>query len=71
MLFCGQEIPGSLYTLAHEHSEDWLASLLHSAGQHSNVAMQDPLSALSFTRFMSCQGHSALSQLRLLCKMLL
>lgn len=31
---------------------DWFGSFLYSAGQQANVAVQDQLSALSFTRFI-------------------
>lgn len=48
-------MPDSLYTLADGGTGDWLSGLLYSAGQQANVAVQDQLSALSFTRFVSLE----------------
>lgn len=50
---CGQEMSASLYTLADGSSGDWLSGLLYSASQQANVAVQDQLSAFSFSRFVS------------------
>lgn len=48
-----QEGHASLYTLAEGGLGDWFGGVLYSAGQQANVAVQDQLSALSFTRFKS------------------
>lgn len=53
-LFASQEnaiIP--VYTLSDGGLGDWFGGFLYSAGQQANVAVQDQLSALSFTRFVS------------------
>lgn len=47
-----QEGAASIYTLADGGVGDWFGSFLYSAGQDANVAVQDQLSALSFTRFI-------------------
>ncbi|XP_050942729.1 cytochrome c-type biogenesis ccda-like chloroplastic protein isoform X3 [Cucumis melo] len=39
----------SVYTLADGGMGDWFGGILYSAGQQANVAVQDQLSALSFT----------------------
>ncbi|KAK1394126.1 hypothetical protein POM88_013182 [Heracleum sosnowskyi] len=44
------EVPASLFTLADGGIGDWFGGLLYSAGQQANEAVQDQLSALSFTR---------------------
>lgn len=56
-IFCsyGQETTGSLYTLAGGRTGDWFGGILYSASQQANVAVQDQLSALSFTRSLSFQ----------------
>lgn len=56
--FCNKESTGSLYILADGSPGDWLAGILYSAGQQANVAVQDQLSALSFTRFLSSVKYS-------------
>lgn len=48
----------SLYTLADGSSGDWLAGILFSSSQEANVAVQDQLSALSFTRSSSSQIYT-------------
>ncbi|XP_031738652.1 cytochrome c-type biogenesis ccda-like chloroplastic protein isoform X2 [Cucumis sativus] len=44
-----QEGAASVYTLADGGMGDWFGGILYSAGQQANVAVQDQLSALSFT----------------------
>ena len=41
----------SMYTLADGGLGDWFGSLMYSAGQQANEAVQIQLGALSFTRF--------------------
>lgn len=48
-----QEVPASLFTLADGGLGDWFGGLLYSAGQQANEAVQDQLTALSFTRSSS------------------
>lgn len=46
-----QEMAASWYTIAEGNIGDWFGGFLYSAGQQANEAVQDQLSALSFTRF--------------------
>ncbi|KAK6132635.1 hypothetical protein DH2020_033624 [Rehmannia glutinosa] len=57
------EIPGSLHTLAEGSNGEWLAGLLYSAGQQANVAVQDQLSALSFTSLAVIFGAGLVTSL--------
>lgn len=47
-----QEGAASVYTMADGSIGDLFGGLLYSAGQQANEAVQDQLSALSFTRFV-------------------
>lgn len=42
----------SVYDLADGSLADWFGGLLYSAGQQANVAVQDQLSSLSFSRYI-------------------
>ncbi|KAK4439893.1 Cytochrome c-type biogenesis ccda-like chloroplastic protein 1 [Sesamum alatum] len=57
------ETTGSLYTLADGSSGDWLAGILYSATQQANVAVQDQLSALSFTSLSVIFGAGLVTSL--------
>lgn len=57
------EQSNSLYTIADGSAEDWLAGLLYSAGQQANVAVQDQLSALSFTSLAVIFGAGLVTSL--------
>lgn len=46
-----QEEAASIYTMADGSIGDWFGGFLYSAGEQANEAVQDQLSALSFTRF--------------------
>ncbi|GFP78574.1 cytochrome c-type biogenesis ccda-like chloroplastic protein 2 [Phtheirospermum japonicum] len=58
-----EKIPGSLYTIADGSNGDWLGGLLYSAGQQANVAVQDQLSALSFTSLAVIFGAGLVTSL--------
>ena len=50
--FCWvQDEAAAVFTLADGSIADWFSSFIYTAGQQANVAVQDQLSALSFTRF--------------------
>ncbi|KAL0443489.1 UNVERIFIED_CONTAM: Cytochrome c-type biogenesis ccda-like chloroplastic protein 1 [Sesamum latifolium] len=57
------ETTGSLYTLADGSTGDWLAGILYSATQQANVAVQDQLSALSFTSLSVIFGAGLVTSL--------
>ncbi|KAL8505967.1 hypothetical protein ACS0TY_016990 [Phlomoides rotata] len=57
------EMPDSLYTLADGSTGDWISGLLYSAGQQANVAVQDQLSALSFTSLAVIFGAGLVTSL--------
>ncbi|KAK2984715.1 hypothetical protein RJ640_004540 [Escallonia rubra] len=57
------EGPASLYTLADGGFGDWFGGLLYSAGQQANVAVQDELSALSFTSLAVIFGAGLVTSL--------
>lgn len=58
-----KETAGSLYTLADGSPGEWLSGLLYSAGQQANVAVQDQLSALSFTSLAVIFGAGLVTSL--------
>jgi cytochrome c biogenesis protein CcdA len=53
----------SIYTLADGGVGDWFGSFLYSAGQDANVAVQDQLSALSFTSLAVIFGAGLVTSL--------
>ncbi|KAI8557740.1 hypothetical protein RHMOL_Rhmol04G0033300 [Rhododendron molle] len=53
----------SFYTLADGGVGDWFGSFLYSAGQQANVAVQDQLSALSFTSLAVIFGAGLVTSL--------
>ncbi|KAM7495491.1 hypothetical protein LguiB_030100 [Lonicera macranthoides] len=53
----------SLYTLAEGGLGDWFGGVLYSAGQQANVAVQDQLSALSFTSLAVIFGAGLVTSL--------
>ncbi|MFX6572945.1 hypothetical protein ABTG52_08160, partial [Acinetobacter baumannii] len=57
------ETRDSLYTLAEGSGGDWLSGILYSAGQQANVAVQDELSALSFTSLAVIFGAGLVTSL--------
>ncbi|KAL8128346.1 cytochrome c-type biogenesis ccda-like chloroplastic protein isoform X1 [Apium graveolens] len=57
------EVPASLYTLADGGLGDWFGGLLYSAGQQANEAVQDQLSALSFTSLAVIFGAGLVTSL--------
>ncbi|KAI3457510.1 hypothetical protein Pfo_014173 [Paulownia fortunei] len=57
------ETTGSLYTLADGSTGDWLQGILYSAGQQANVAVQDQLSALSFSSLAVIFGAGLVTSL--------
>ncbi|XP_073118600.1 cytochrome c-type biogenesis ccda-like chloroplastic protein isoform X2 [Henckelia pumila] len=57
------EQSNSLYNIADGSAEDWLSGLLYSAGQQANVAVQDQLSALSFTSLAVIFGAGLVTSL--------
>ncbi|KAL7131099.1 hypothetical protein ABFS83_13G176300 [Erythranthe nasuta] len=57
------EATGSLYTLAEGNTGDWLQGILYSASQDANVAVQDQLSALSFTSLAVIFGAGLVTSL--------
>ncbi|KAG8386267.1 hypothetical protein BUALT_Bualt03G0131300 [Buddleja alternifolia] len=57
------EATGTLYTLAEGSSGDWLGGFLYSASQQANVAVQDQLSALSFTSLAVIFGAGLVTSL--------
>ncbi|WOG90582.1 hypothetical protein DCAR_0309826 [Daucus carota subsp. sativus] len=57
------EIPASLFTLADGGLGDWFGGLLFSAGQQANEAVQDQLSALSFTSLAVIFGAGLVTSL--------
>ncbi|KAH6795726.1 hypothetical protein C2S51_036712 [Perilla frutescens var. frutescens] len=57
------EMPASLYTLADGSTGDWLSGLLYSASQQANVAVQDQLSAFSFTSLAVIFGAGLVTSL--------
>ncbi|XP_073028950.1 LOW QUALITY PROTEIN: cytochrome c-type biogenesis ccda-like chloroplastic protein [Primulina eburnea] len=57
------EQSNSLLTIADGSAEDWLSGLLYSAGQQANVAVQDQLSALSFTSLAVIFGAGLVTSL--------
>ncbi|CAA0813886.1 Cytochrome c-type biogenesis ccda-like chloroplastic protein [Striga hermonthica] len=58
-----RQLPGSLYTLAEGSNGDWLSGQLFSAGQQANIAVQDQLSALSFTSLAVIFGAGLVTSL--------
>ncbi|KAL0399345.1 UNVERIFIED_CONTAM: Cytochrome c-type biogenesis ccda-like chloroplastic protein [Sesamum radiatum] len=62
-IFILSETTGSLYTLADGSTGDWLAGILYSATQQANVAVQDQLSALSFTSLSVIFGAGLVTSL--------
>ncbi|KAL0353719.1 UNVERIFIED_CONTAM: Cytochrome c-type biogenesis ccda-like chloroplastic protein 1 [Sesamum angustifolium] len=61
--YCQDETTGSLYMLADGSTGDWLAGILYSATQQANVAVQDQLSALSFTSLSVIFGAGLVTSL--------
>ncbi|KAK4491996.1 hypothetical protein RD792_002783, partial [Penstemon davidsonii] len=57
------ETKDCLYTVADGSSGDWISGLLYSAGQQANVAVQDQLSALSFTSLAVIFGAGLVTSL--------
>lgn len=57
------EMSASLYTLADGSSGDWLSGLLYSASQQANVAVQDQLSAFSFSSLAVIFGAGLVTSL--------
>ncbi|GAB2284570.1 Cytochrome c-type bioproteinsis ccda-like chloroplastic protein 2 [Dionaea muscipula] len=53
----------ALYTLADSSLGDWFGGLLYSAGQQANEAVQDQLSALSFTSLAVIFGAGLVTSL--------
>ncbi|KAL6975371.1 hypothetical protein U1Q18_024166 [Sarracenia purpurea var. burkii] len=54
---------GSVYTLADGSIGDWFGGFLYSAGQQANEAVQDQLSALSFTSLAVIFGAGLVTSL--------
>ncbi|XP_051152114.1 cytochrome c-type biogenesis ccda-like chloroplastic protein isoform X2 [Andrographis paniculata] len=58
-----KDTSGALYTLADGNLGDWLSGILYLAGQQANVAVQDQLSALSFTSLAVIFGAGLVTSL--------
>ncbi|XP_022877584.1 cytochrome c-type biogenesis ccda-like chloroplastic protein [Olea europaea var. sylvestris] len=58
-----KQIPDSVYLLADGSVGDWLSGILYSASQQANVAVQDQLSALSFTSLSVIFGAGLVTSL--------
>ncbi|KAL2496079.1 Cytochrome [Forsythia ovata] len=58
-----KQIPDSVYLLADGTAGDWLSGILYSASQQANVAVQDQLSALSFTSLSVIFGAGLVTSL--------
>ncbi|KAL2476128.1 Cytochrome c-type biogenesis ccda-like chloroplastic protein [Abeliophyllum distichum] len=58
-----KQIPDSVYLLADGTAGDWFSGILYSASQQANVAVQDQLSALSFTSLSVIFGAGLVTSL--------